>query len=152
MRAQAEITVARLIDEVFEFVTDVEKMPRWMTGVRAASRIDEELGPGARFSLEYMGGWRSNELEVVVTEFERPSVFATQIARGPFAFEGTLTFESVDGGTRVVNSIEAGPDSLATRIAAILFGWMLSGSMSRRLLRELETLQRHTEDDTSITA
>ena len=152
MRALAEIIVARPTDEVFDFVTDVANMPRWMTGVRTASQIDAEMGPGARFSLDYMGGWRSNELEVVVTEFERSSIYATQIARGPFAFEGTMTFESVEGGTKVVNSIEAGPDSLATRIAAILFGWMLSGSMSRRLLRELETLQHTIEDDTSVTA
>jgi uncharacterized protein YndB with AHSA1/START domain len=152
VRALAEITVARPIDEVFDFVTDVAKMPSWMTGVRAASAIDEEMRPGARFSLDYMGGWRSNELEVVVAEFTPPTIFATQIARGPFAFEGTMTFESAAGGTRVVNSIEAGPDSLATRIAAVLLGWLLSGSMSRRLHRELETLQHSIEDDTSITA
>ncbi len=149
MKAKASVTVARPVAEVFDYVTDVSNMPSWMTGVRTASAIDETMSEGSRYLLEYTGGWRSNDLEVVVTEFEPPSVFASQVARGPFAFEGTMTFTDRGDVTEVTNSIEAGPDSLATRIASLLFGWMLRGSMSRRLLGELEALQQSIEGGVS---
>ena len=152
MRARASVRVGRPVGQVFDFVADVGNMPLWVTGVKAASSVDGIVGEGSRYLLEYTGGWRPNELEVVVTDFDRPRVFASQVSRGPFAFEGTMTFVEADGTTEVTNSIEAGPDSLASRIASLLFGWMLRGSMSRRLLRELETLQRTIEGDSSIKA
>ncbi len=150
VRAKACIQVSRPIGDVFDYVVDVAKMPRWMTGVRSASLLDPVMTKGARYALEYTGGWRPYELEVIVTEFGRPHVFASQITRGPFAFEGTMTFADVDGATEITNSIEAGPDSLASRIAGLLFGWMLRGSMRRRLLGELEVLQRSIEGDSSV--
>lgn len=150
VRAKASITVARPITEVFDFVVDVANMPRWMTGVRNAVARDETMHVGSRFRLDYMGGWRANELEVVVTEFDRPHAFASQIERGPFAFEGKMTFTEAGDATEVTNSIEAGPDSLASRIASLLFGWMLRGSMSKRLLGELQALQHNIEGDSSI--
>lgn len=152
VKAKASVSITRPVGEVFDYVVDVANMPRWITGVRSARPVDTTMRVGARYLLEYMGGWRANELEVEVTEFDRPNVFASQISRGPFAFEGTMTFTATDGGTDVTNSIEAGPDSLASRIATLLFGWFLRSSMSRRLQRELETLQRSIEGDSSIKA
>lgn len=150
MQAKASVIINRPIGEVYDYVVDVANMPRWVSGVRAARQVDAVMANGARYVLEYMGGWRANELEVVVSEFDRPTTFATQISRGPFAFEGTMRFSEVEGGTEVTNAIEAGPDSIASRIAGLLFGWFLRGSTSRRLQRELETLQQSIEGDSSL--
>ena len=142
MKANARIEVALPVGKVFDYVTNVANMPAWVTGVTASAMIDETMDEGSRYRLEYLGGWRTNDLEVVVTEYERPTVFASQTARGPFAFEGKMSFVERDGVTEITNSIEAGPDSLASRVASLLFGWLLRGSMSRRLLRELEALKQ----------
>ena len=152
VKAQARVTIERSVSDVFDYVTDVANMPAWMTGVQAATPVDGTMAAGARYSLQYTAGWRPYELEVTVTEYERPVAFASQVSRGPFAFEGTMTFVARDGGTEITNSIEAGPDSVASRVASLLFGWLLRRSMSRRLLRELETLQHSIEDDTTLNA
>jgi uncharacterized protein YndB with AHSA1/START domain len=150
MKATASIFIARPIADVFDFITDVAKMPSWVTGVQSSRRVSDAMGEGARYVLEYNGGWRSYEIEVAVTGYDPPALFAATTARGPFAFEGTTTLKEVEGGTRVSNLIEAGPDSLASRMASLLLGWLLRPSMSRRLLRELQALQNSIESDSSL--
>ncbi len=142
MKQKASIDVSRPIGQVFGFVTDVANMPRWITGVRSARLIGQTIGPGARFVLEYMGGWRSFELEAAVTDYEAPRSFGFTGERGPFSFEAGIRLEDLgDGTTRVTNLSEPGPESLATRIGSFLFAPVLRGSMPRRLRRELETLR-----------
>jgi uncharacterized protein YndB with AHSA1/START domain len=145
MKATATITIERPIDDVFAFVTDVAQMPRWITGVTAARLASAEMGAGARYVLDYTGGWRSSEVEIEVAEFSPPHTFATRSSRGPFAFEGRMELQPVDEGTAVANIIEAGPDSLSTRIASWLFGRMLRPQFTKRLLRELEQLRTAIE-------
>ncbi len=142
MKQQASIEVDRPIGDVFAFVTDVTNMPRWVTGARSARLVGGAIGPGTHFVVEYMGGWRSFELEAAVTDYEPPAAFGFTGERGPFSFEAGIRLEDIgEGRTRVTNLSEAGPDSLSTRIASFLFAPILRGSMPRRLLRELERLR-----------
>ena len=151
MNATATIAIARPIGDVFAYITDVSNMPAWISGVQSARLLTDEMDANAHYVVDYNGGWRSNEIEVEVTRFEPPNVFASVAVRGPFAFEGTIRLEPIEGGgTRVSNVIDAGPDSVASRVASIMLGWLLRGSMSRRLLRELETLQGSIEGDPSL--
>jgi uncharacterized protein YndB with AHSA1/START domain len=141
MTVEATITINRPSAEVFDFVTDVTNMPQWVTGVSSAELRTPEMGSGARFVCRYTSALRPNEIEIEVSTYDRPGRFGLHSARGPFDFEGTMTLVEVDGGTVVTNSIVADPDSVATRIAAILFGWFVGPSMRKRLTRELETLR-----------
>ncbi|MFQ5553733.1 MAG: SRPBCC family protein [Acidimicrobiia bacterium] len=141
-KASATVTIERPIGEVFSYVTDVEKMPGWMSGVRAARLVSKEMGRGARYVLDYIQGWRPSELEIEVTEFEPPRSFASRIFRGPFAYEGRIELREVETATEVTNTIEAGPDSLSTRVVTWLLGPLLLRSFTRRLVVELEDLRR----------
>ena len=126
---------------VFSFVTDVENMPRWITGVTAARLQSAQMGVGARYALDYVGGWRPSEVEIEVTEYEPPRSFGSRMARGPFSFEGRMELREMEEATEVTNIIEAGPDSLSTKVASWLLGPLLRRSWSKRLLRELEQLR-----------
>ncbi len=137
----ASIEIDRDIDEVFNFITDVSQMPLWVTGVSKARLVSDAMGKGAHYVLEYVGGRRSTELEVAVTDFLRPTLFSSQTERGPFAFEGRMELEKTPKGSRLTNIIEAGPDSLSTRMASFLFAPVLRRSMPRRLLGELQNLK-----------
>lgn len=141
MKAMATITIDRPADEVFGFVTTVTEMPRWVSGVKSARLLSKEMGKGARYVLDYIQGWRADSIELEVTEFEAPRVFGSRSFRGPFQFEGRM--ELVDGPdtTTVTNIIEAGPDSVATRVASFLFGPFLRRSFTTRLGSELEQLK-----------
>jgi uncharacterized protein YndB with AHSA1/START domain len=141
MNVEASITINRPRAEVFDFVTDVGNMPKWVTGVSGATMRSTAMGPGARFGIRYISALRPNELEIEVSVYERPERFGLSSARGPFDFDGTMTLQDVEGGTLVTNSIVADPDSVATRLAAILFGWFVRPSMRARLRRELVALR-----------
>ncbi len=141
MKATATVTIDRPIDEVFSYVTDVAKMPRWVSGVSAARLVSREMGRGARYVVDYIQGWRPSEVEIEVVEFEPPRSFGSKAARGPFAFEGRMELREVDSATEITNIIEAGPDSVSTRFASWLLGPILRRSFTKRLGRELEQLR-----------
>ena len=141
MKAMATITIDRPVDEVFGFVTDVEKMPRWVSGVRSAKLISKEMGKGARYVLDYIRGWRADSIEIEVTDYEPSRVFGSRSFRGPFQFEGRMEMMKDDGETTVTNIVEAGPDSVATKFASVLLGPFLRRSFTSRLRTELEELK-----------
>lgn len=141
MKAMATITIDRPVDEVFGFVTDVDEMPRWVSGVRSAKLLSKEMGTGARYALDYIRGWRADSIEIEVTDFEEPRLFGSRSFRGPFQFEGRMELENGSDQTTVTNIIEAGPDSVATRLASFLFGPFLRRSFTSRLRTELEQLK-----------
>lgn len=141
MKAMATITIDRPVDEVFGFVTTVTEMPRWVSGVKSAKLLSKEMGKGARYVLDYIQGWRPDSIELEVTEYEAPRVFGSRSFRGPFQFEGRMELEDGTDATTVTNIIEAGPDSVATRVATFLFGPFLRRSFTTRLRSELEQLK-----------
>ena len=141
MKLSASITIPRPKDEVFAFVSDVSNMPRWVSGVTTARLLSDDMAEGARFVCEYRPSWRSDKIEMEVTKFDPPNSLCTQSAKAPFQFEGCVSLEATDGGTRVTNTIEAGPDSLSSRLAMLLAGPFLRRSMQRRLFTELMDLE-----------
>ena len=64
---------------------------------------------------------------------------------GPFPFEGTLTLEPVQGGTRLKNEITAGSDSGCTSFLFTVFPWLLRPMMRGRLRKELNLLKEVIE-------
>ncbi|NND04538.1 MAG: SRPBCC family protein [Acidimicrobiia bacterium] len=141
MKAMASISINRPVDEVFDFVTDVENMPRWVSGVSGAHLVSDVMGRGARYVIDYVAGWRSSEVEIEVVDFERPRIFANKASRGPFDYEGRMELAADGSSTSITNTIEDDPDSLASQIAAWVFGPLLRGARRRRMERELETLR-----------
>ena len=141
MKAMASISIQRPVDEVFDFVTDVENMPRWVSGVSSARMVSQAMEKGARYVIDYVTGWRSSEVEIEVVDYERPRLFASKSSRGPFDYEGRMELESDGKATSITNIIEDNPDSLSTTVANVLFGPLLRGARRRRLQKELEQLR-----------
>jgi len=141
MKATATISIARPVDEVFDFVTSVDNMPRWITGVSGAHMVSKAMEKGASYIIDYVRGWRASEVEIEVIDFERPRLFASRTSRGPIAYEGRMELATEGGATSVTNIIEDAPDSLATTFASALFGPLLRGAYRRRLQKELEQLR-----------
>ena len=141
MKLSASIIIPRSQTDVFAFVSDVSNMPEWVTGVAAARLLSEEMAVGARFVCEYRPNRRSDQLEFSGVSFDPPTAFCTRSARGPFQFDGCVSLAEANGGTRVTNTIEAGPDSLSSKLATLLLGPLLRRSMQKRLRRELTALE-----------
>jgi uncharacterized protein YndB with AHSA1/START domain len=142
MKLSASITIPRPARDVFAFISDVTNMPLWVTGVTAAKMVSDAMGPGARFACDYRPNWRADRIEMEVVSYDPPQSMCTRSSRrSPFPFEGCVSLRETDQGTIVTNTIEAGPDSLSTRLATVLLGPLLRRSMQKRLARELNDLE-----------
>jgi uncharacterized protein YndB with AHSA1/START domain len=150
VEARASIVIDQPIERVFAFVTDVSRMPSWVTGVTGSRMASDTVETGAHFVLVYQPGYRETELSVVVGDHEPPRRFGFSTERGPFAFSGRLELEPTESGTRVSSIIEADPDSLSTKVVNLLLGRFLSRSMVRRLERELATLAGAIASDPNV--
>ncbi len=150
MDTSADIVIDAPIDRVFGYITDVTRMPIWVTGVTGARMVSDRMGEGARFVVDYQPGRRETELEVVVEGYQPPVLFATKTARGPFAFSGRIELERTDTGTRVTSVIQADPDSLSTKVANLVIGGYIRRSMVRRLAGELAALGAAIASDPGV--
>ena len=142
MKLSASLTIPRSRDEVFAFLSDVTNMPKWVTGVVSVRLDSHEMRLGARFTCEYRPNFRSDPVVLEVVAYEPPVLIATRSSRAPFHFEGTVSLIEAEGGTTISNTIEAGADSLSSKLATLLFGPLLLRSMRKRLVRELGALER----------
>jgi uncharacterized membrane protein len=143
MNAKSSIVIERSIDEVFDFVSNVENMPRWVSGVSRVRLLSDKVKSGAKFSAYYAQGMRRSGIDFKVVEFEPPTRFATKSERGPFSFpfKGTLELRALGDATEVTNNVDTGPESIATRLANLLFGPIVNRSIRKRLQEELQALR-----------
>ncbi len=147
LQATAQATIACPEDQVFAFVSAVENMERWVTGVSDVRRpTDAALAAGATFSSTYTYARRTHEIEYEVTAVEAPRVIAMQSLRGPFPFQSTLALAPVPEGTLVRNELRAGSDSAFTSATFVLLRPLLRALMRRRLRKELRVLKALLED------
>jgi uncharacterized membrane protein len=143
MNSKNSIVIDRPIDEVFAYVSDVENMPRWVSGVRRVRLLSKKVKAGARFSAEYAEGMRNSAIDFRIAAFEPPVRFAATTERGPFSFpfRGTFEFRALGESTEVISNVETGEESVATRLANLLFGPFVRRGFQRRLQDELQTLK-----------
>lgn len=110
IRIEHSVVINRPIEEVFAFVTDIDKMSQWALELREAKKTSEgPVGVGTTFSgvVQLLGRRMENNHEV--TEYEPNRKYSFKTTSGPVPMEAESTFESVAGGTRVTILAEAEP-------------------------------------------
>jgi uncharacterized protein YndB with AHSA1/START domain len=104
MRFEQELSIRRLPEDVFDYVTDPAKLASWQahkTLVEPLTEGPSRLGTRIRERTKPPG---AKEFEQIVefTEFDRPNRLHVHIVEGPQPIDGTWTFTPEgDGGTRV---------------------------------------------------
>jgi hypothetical protein len=99
---EGEITIDRSADEVFDFVADESNEPRYnlrMTHVEKTS--PGPIGRGTRFQAATRAGGRTNDMTIEFTEFDRPTRLASWTRLSTMDIRGTLTFQPINGSTRM---------------------------------------------------
>ena len=105
-RVSGEILIERAVEEVFDFVPDQRNKPiynnPWM--LQSEKLTDGPIGVGTRFRATAMSGRRAVEMLIEVTEFQRLRRFGSRTTVSSVDVDGGLTFEPVDGATRMSSS------------------------------------------------
>lgn len=132
--AEAQITINRPANEVFDFVLDGTKTPLWRPAV---SDIEQQtpgqpLGVGVVFKQGLKGpGGRRIDGDYQITECRRPGLIVFQVIAGPARPTGTYRFEDMGQATRVTFTLHYEPKGL---------GRLMGPMITRTMRSEVATL------------
>jgi uncharacterized membrane protein len=105
------VIINRSIEEVFSFVSEVDKIPLWAGPVTEAKWTSEgPVGVGSTSTkVQHILG-RSMESDYEVTEYEQNKKFSEKTTSGPLDIESRIILAAANGGTNVTveAQIEAG--------------------------------------------
>jgi carbon monoxide dehydrogenase subunit G len=144
MRTSAEIVVERPLEVVWRWAADPRNWENWLDGVHDV-RVEGRLTKGGRVASRYDYGGRTHEFEFEIVERDAPRRQLVRALSGPFPFESALLLSEDTRGTRVRQTVDAGPDSSFTRFLFAVGGPLLRRTMRRRMDAQLERLKEAIE-------
>lgn len=102
IKIEHSVVINRPVEEIFAYMDNPENDPKWQSDVLESEQTSE--GPscvGATFLevRKFMG--RRIESTLELTKHEPNKNIAWKTTSGPIPFELAVTFESVEGGTKV---------------------------------------------------
>lgn len=109
-RFEVSTTINRPVEDVFAVLSDFSNGPKWASGAHepAQKTTDGPIGVGTTWHGVGRSVGRTFETDVTFTEFEPNRKLVWTLTK-PFPMTSTVTFESVAGGTRVNQVMEAQP-------------------------------------------
>jgi carbon monoxide dehydrogenase subunit G len=99
------IFINRPQQEVFDYLSNPANDPQWRSGAESAEWTSEgPPGVGSTYrSVDKLLG-RKIESTIEVTIWDPPNQFGLKAVGGPLPFEGTITLESQESGTRLTQT------------------------------------------------
>jgi uncharacterized protein YndB with AHSA1/START domain len=127
---ETSTVIQRPVGEVFAFATDTEKVALWAGPVTEAKQTSEgSVGVGATWTQVTQLLGRRFESTYEVTEYEPNSRYSAKSTSGPVPIEEHLSFETVEGGTKV---------NLRAEVEATGFFKLAAPILTRIISRQVE--------------
>ncbi len=104
---EVSVVIKRPVEEVFSFVNDPANETLWSSGIVESSQISEGpvgVGTVMREVNRILGKRIENTYEI--TEYEPNKRYSCKSISGPFPWQGSFSFVSVEGGTKVTMAAE----------------------------------------------
>lgn len=139
LRAELTIEIARSVEDVFAYLTDVERLPEWQASV-VSSRAEGSLGEGSRIveRRSLLGHEAETELEVMV--YEPACRFALRTLNGPVDLTVEHELEPA-GDTTLLHVRATGKPAGLLRFA----GRAVEAKARHELNRDFERLKANLE-------
>jgi carbon monoxide dehydrogenase subunit G len=139
IEARGQTTIARAIEDVFDYLSDARNEPTWLPGARSVEKTSEgPVGLGTTFLGQYSGAGRV-DLELV--EFRRPTRVTFRAHSRIVDFDDVVDLTVQENLTQVEARMTAEPRG-AMRLAAPIMGRTMRRQFSSNwdhLRRALET-------------
>jgi uncharacterized protein YndB with AHSA1/START domain len=131
--------IERPVEEVFDYLTDVARLPEWQDSAESVE-LDGEVGVGARFRevRSFMGRRATSTLEV--TEHDPPRRFSLHVVEGPIRYAVEHALEDIEGHTRIT-FVGRGETK---RVPRLMRG-TVRRMVERQFVKDLQTLKRVLE-------
>jgi uncharacterized protein YndB with AHSA1/START domain len=135
------VEIARPPGDVFPWLLDADKVPRWTGHLETYERIgDGPLGPGSKVRQILDISGRRIDVQLEVTAYDPPSGAETRFESNGVAVTSSYRLEPDGSGTRLTQAIEAKPTSLGGRMIVPLVQPRLEEKLTQDLERLRETL------------
>ena len=146
--ASAEVVMSHPVEAVWEFVSNIENFGRWVDAVQEPRWTSEgERGVGSTYESEYLWSGKTSHVAYEVTAFEPMEKFASRTTEGRYPYQGAITIEAVEGGTKVTHDMMAGSDGAITAFMFTVLAGLLRPMMRKRLVAELEVMDAEIGKD-----
>jgi polyketide cyclase/dehydrase/lipid transport protein len=142
MRVEGDITIARPIEDVFDYVADERHEPEYNPQMLRSEKLTPgPIAAGTRFHAVMSGTGVRADMTVEFTEFDRPYRIAEITTMSNMNIRGGLYFEEVAGGTKMSWDWELEPLGFYRYLGPILK--LVGDRQERRIWTELkEVLER----------
>ena len=109
-RVSGEILINRPIEQVFDYVADQRNELIYNPRMLRSEKITAgPIGVGTRFHATARSGRRTMEMLIEITEYDRARRLGSRTTMSSVDVNGGLTFDPVDGATRMSWSWEVSP-------------------------------------------
>jgi uncharacterized protein YndB with AHSA1/START domain len=107
IKIEKSIIINRPIEDVWKFISNVENIPKWNRGTRKG-RVTSDgsiaVGSTVQYLRQFLG--RQMIVKLRVSEYVLNRMIALQLSAGRVTAQTGFTFESVEGGTRLIHPSE----------------------------------------------
>jgi carbon monoxide dehydrogenase subunit G len=121
VRFEHSVEIARPVHEVWEYLTDPERVPEWQSSAVSSHQVtDGPMDVGTRLADERRFVGRRARSEVEVTEFDPERLFTLHGLSGPVRFTVRHRLSESSGGTRLEVEAEADPGGLGRLMRPVI--------------------------------
>jgi carbon monoxide dehydrogenase subunit G len=142
IRARGGTTIARPIEDVFDYVADPRNEPKWLPGATAVEKTSEgPVGLGATFVGSYD---RAGRVELQLVKFDRPRMVTFRAHSRIVDFDDVVELSQVATGTRLQARMVATPRGVMRLLSP-----MMARTLRRQCTANWDHLRRALEAGTT---
>jgi len=142
LKVETNIVIHRPVEEVFAVLSNAANNPKWSSAFLEVNKTSE--GPiGVGTTWRGVGKFLGKQIEVELEETEyEPNRKSAQKSTVPFPVNQQMTFENIDGSTRVNLIFEADPGRFF-KLAEPLFASMAKRNIEGELANLKDLMDAH---------
>jgi carbon monoxide dehydrogenase subunit G len=136
VRCESTVTIAKPPAQVFPWLLDADKVPKWMSGLQAYEPLEPApLHVGSRIRQELTVSGQHLRFELEVTELDAPRRAVLRFEGSGFKAANEYSVADADGGAQVTWVISGDTTSFKAKLIAPMVQAKLQEKLDRDLAR-----------------
>jgi carbon monoxide dehydrogenase subunit G len=131
------VEIPRPPEEVFPWLLEEDKVPRWTSHLESYTALDGALRTGARVRQVLEVSGRRIDVELELTEYDPPRGAETRFSTNGIEVINGYALEPSGTGTRLTQSVDAKPSGLTARMLVPV----IQPRLEEKLTQDLERLR-----------
>jgi uncharacterized protein YndB with AHSA1/START domain len=131
------VEIPRPPEDVFPWLLEEDKVPRWTSHLETYQALDGALGTGSRVRQILDVSGRRIDVELEITSYDPPRGAETRFKTNGIEVVNAYALEAAGAGTRLTQSVDAKPSGLTARMLVPI----VQPRLEEKLTQDLERLR-----------